>query len=134
MIPDNQWADLATTVPGGFAGTFYDSAHTPILMLTDPAQAAAAKEALAGKLGFLPQYATVRQARWNFAQLVDWFDYLLPRLGASFSFADKDEAINRIRFGAASVEARERLVSALAQLPLPCDLVVVDPRVMIFSF
>jgi hypothetical protein len=134
MIPDNHWADLATTVPGGFAGVFYDSAHTPILMLTDPAQASAARQALAGKLGFPVEHATVRQARWDFAQLVDWFNYLLPRLGVPFSFADKDEGINRIRLGAASVEARERLVSALAQLPLPCDLVVVDPRVMIFSF
>ena len=73
MIPDNQWADLATTVPGGFAGAFYDSAHTPILMLTDPGQASAAKQALTGQLGFLPQYATVRQARWNFAQLIVQF-------------------------------------------------------------
>jgi len=133
MIPDNQWADLATTVPGGFAGAFYDSAHTPILMLTDPAQAAAAKQALAGHLGFLPQYATVRQARWNFAQLVDWFNYIVPRLGVPVT-ADKDEAINRIHFGVTSVEARDRVVAALAQLPLPCDLVVVDLNGFVVQF
>src|SRR5690348_5976699 len=52
MIPDDRWADLAATLPGGFAGVLYDSAHTPILMLTDVAQATAAKEALAGKISF----------------------------------------------------------------------------------
>jgi len=133
MIPDNQWADLATTVPGGFAGAFYDSAHTPILMLTDPGQASAAKQGLTGQLGFLPQYATVRQARWNFAQLVDWFNYIFPRLGVPVT-ADKDEAINRIHFGVTSVEARDRVVAALAQLPLPCDLVVVDLKGFVVQF
>src|SRR5215831_3695651 len=124
MIPDDRWADLAMTVPGGFGGVFYDSAHTPILMLTEPAQASAAKQALLGKIDFPLQQATVRQARWNFAQLVDWFNYAFPRLGVPVG-ADKDEAINRIRFSVTSVELRDRVVSALAQLPLPCDLIVV---------
>lgn len=126
MIPDDRWADLATTVPGGFAGVFRDSAHTQILMLTEPAQASAAKQALAGKIGISVQQATVRQARWNFAQLVDWFNYVLPRLGGVPVTADKDEAINRIRFSVTSIELRDRVVGALAQLALPCDLIVVD--------
>jgi hypothetical protein len=125
MIPDDRWADLATTTPGGFGGVFYDSAHTPILMLTEPAKASAAKQALAGKIGFPLQQATVREARWDFAQLVDWFNYVLPRLGAPVT-ADKDEALNRIRFSVTSVELRDRVVAALAKLPLPCDLIVVD--------
>lgn len=126
MIPDDRWADLATTVPGGFGGIFYDSAHTPILMLTEPAQASAAKQALFGKLGFPTERATVRQARWNFAQLVDWYNYVLPRLGEVPVLADKDESLNRIVFSVTSVELRDRVVAALAQLPLPCDLIVVD--------
>ena len=97
MIADDRWADLATTIPGGFAGVFYDSAHTPILMLTEPAQASAAKQALVGEIGFPLQKATVRQARWNFAQLVEWFNYALPRLDGVPVTADKDEALNRIR-------------------------------------
>jgi len=68
-------------MPGGFGGVIYDAAHMPILMLTDTAQASAAKRALADKIDFPVQQATVRQVRWNFAQLVDWFNYLLPRLG-----------------------------------------------------
>ena len=125
MIPDDRWADLATTVPGGFAGVFYDSAHKPILMLANPTQAAAAKQALDGKISFPLEQATVRRARWDFAQLVDWFNYLFPRLGVPVT-ADKDEALNRIRFSVTSVELRDRVIRALAQLPLPCDLVVVD--------
>ena len=125
MIPDDRWADLATAVPGGFAGVFYDSAHTPILMLSEPAQASAAKQALAGKIGFPLQQATVRQARWNFAQLVDWFNYVFPRLGVPVT-ADKDEVLNRIRFSVTSVELRDRVIAALDRLPLPCDLIVVD--------
>lgn len=126
MIPDDRWADLATAIPGGFAGVFYDASHTPILMLTEPAKAAAAKQALAGKIGFPLQQAEVRQARWDFAQLVDWFNYVFPRLGGTPVTADKDEALNRIRFSVTSIELRDRVVAALAKLPLPCDLIVVD--------
>lgn len=125
MLPDDRWAALATTIPGGFAGVLYDSAHNPILMLVDPAQATAAKQALDGKIRFPLQQATVRRARWDFAQLVDWFNYLHQRLDVPVT-ADKDEALNRIRFSVTSVELRDRVISALAQLPLPCDLVVVD--------
>lgn len=126
MIPDDRWADLAATVPGGFAGVFYDSAHTPILMLTEPAQASAAKRALAGNISFPLEQAAVHQARWNFAQLVDWYNYLVPRLGGEPVTSDKDEVLNRVRFSVTSVENRDRVVGALAKLPLPCDLVVVD--------
>lgn len=132
MIPDDRWADLATTVPGGFAGFFYDSTHTPILLLTQPTQAVAAQRALAGKIG-LPPNATVRQARWDFAQLVDWFNYLLPRLGVGVT-ADKDESIDRIRFSVTSIAARDSVVRALAALPLPCDLVVVDLNGLVVHF
>ena len=112
MLPDTRWADLATVVPGGFAGTFYDSTHTLILMLAEPAQASAAKRALA-EHGLALQQATVRPARWNFAQLVDWFDYILPRLGVPAA-ADKDEALNRIRFSVTSIELRDRVIAALS--------------------
>jgi hypothetical protein len=50
MQPDDQWADLAEHVPGGFAGVIGDGGKL-VLLLTDPSQATAAKAALAGKLG-----------------------------------------------------------------------------------
>lgn len=125
MQPDDRWADLALSVPGGFAGVFRDSMHTQILMLTRPELADAAKSALVGKLGISLEHATVRQARWDFAQLVDWFNYLHPRLGVPVT-GDKDESLNRIRFSVTSLEARDRVVRAIAGLDVPCDLVVVD--------
>src|SRR3954471_19244375 len=49
---DYTWANLARTTPGGFAGILYDSAHTPVLWLTQPTFAADARHALADKLNF----------------------------------------------------------------------------------
>lgn len=132
MIGDDYWAHLAATVPGGFAGVFYDrSIHRQVLMLTQPALAAAARAALAGKIG-LGLTPTVRQARWDFAQLVDWFNYILPRLGAVPVTADKDEALNRIRLSVTSVKDRDLVIAALARLPLPCDLMIVDLNGFVF--
>jgi len=128
MHPDNDWARLARTVPGGFAGVFRDSSHVQVLMLTQPARADAAKQALSGRLGISVTEATVREARWDFAQLVDWFNYLFPRLRVGPVSGDKDESINRIRLSVTTVALRDSLVRSLAALPLPCDLVVVDLR------
>lgn len=127
MYGDMQWAELARTVPGGFAGIFYDSTHTPILMLTQPARAAEARDSLMRRMPGLPfGSATVREARWDFAQLVDWYNYLLPRITVANVTSDKDESIDRIRLSVTSIAARDSLVSALSAFTLPCDLVVVD--------
>jgi len=133
MQPDDRWADLALTVPGGFGGVFYDSAHTPILLLVRPELADSAKAVLAETLRFPVDRAVVRPARWDFAQLVDWFNYLYPRL-PGVSLGDKDEALNRILFAASSPTAREHLIHALKAMDLPCDLVVVDPRNVRISY
>jgi hypothetical protein len=136
MSPDDRWADLATKIPGGFAGILRDSSLRHIIMLTDTARASAAIAALSGEvglgLGLLPPI--VRQARWDFAQLVDWFNYLLPRLGVPVNGADKDESLNRIRFSVITVEQRDSVVAALSKLPLPCDLVVVDLNGLIVRY
>lgn len=127
MNGDTQWANLARTIPGGFAGYLYDETHTPILWLTHPDRAAEAKEALTRNTpGFPFAMATVREARWDFAQLVDWYNYLFPRIPVAITLGDKDESINRIHFAVRSIAARDSLVSALSALSVPCDLVVVD--------
>lgn len=129
MQPDNNWALLAETLPGGFAGVFYDKGK-PVLMLTDPSQAPAAKAALLHALsGFDVAGAEVRQARWDFAQLVNWFDYLVRTpiwRTPGMTSGDKDEVLNRIRYGVVDAAARERLLEALASAELPCDLIVVE--------
>jgi hypothetical protein len=130
MMPDDKWADLAAQVPGGFAGLLYVDSK-PVLMLTDPSQSAAAKQALAPSFPtFNVNAAEVRQARWDFAQLVNWYDYLLTRTQIwqteGITTGDKDEAINRIRYGVVDVAARDRLVHALGGIELPCDLIAIE--------
>jgi hypothetical protein len=126
--PDVSWAELAATVPGGFAGVMEENG-VKLLLLTRPDEAQAAKTALASApalQGFPVQTATVRQVRWDFKQLIDWYDYLVPKLGQITS-SDNDEALNRIRLGWATRSARDATVQALLSVPnLPCDLVVID--------
>jgi hypothetical protein len=105
----------------------YDN-RVPILLLTRPEEAAQAKEALVTKLGFPVQNATVRPARWDFAQLVDWYNYLSPRVFAAKGVVtgDKDEMLNRIHFGVVHDGARRWLADSLVKLRIPCDLVVIE--------
>lgn len=130
MMPDDHWANLAQRVPGGFAGVLYVK-NKPVLMLTDPAQEAAAKNALASSfVGFDISGAEVHKARWNFAQLVDWYNYLGIRgpvwQTSGMTTGDKDEAINRIRYGVVNEAARDRLLQVLAGLEVPCDLIALE--------
>ena len=131
MQPDDQWADLALRVPGGFAGVIYSDGR-PVLFLTDPSKAAQAKQALASQLGsFDVTNAIVRQARWDFAQLVDWNRYISSRPELSirdiaWSSSDRDESINRLRYGVVDEASRTRLIEVLSALNVPCDLAVVD--------
>jgi hypothetical protein len=135
--PDARWAELARTVPGGFAGVMYDAPPAdgpprttgrPVLMLVDPSRAAQAKAALVPHLpGFDVAGADVRAVRWDFAQLYDWYRYLNDRVWQErgVTMSDIDEAANRLVYGAADEAALERITQRLAALPLPCDLVLV---------
>jgi hypothetical protein len=100
-------------------------------MLTDPSQASAAKKALASQLaGFNVASAEVRKARWDFAQLVNWYNYLSVKTSVwqtrGMVSGDKDESINRIHFGVVDSAARDALLHTLAGINLPCDLIAVE--------
>lgn len=127
---DDLWADLADSLPGGFAGVLYDPGLQPVLLLTQPELADAAKRALAPRIpGFPVASAVVRQARWNFAQLVFWNYYFykwLPLSGLVMS--DNNERLNRIHFGVLDQSARDRFIHALGVLSIPCDLVLITIR------
>lgn len=130
IVTDNDRLAAATRdAPGGYAGHLLDATtRGPVLLLTDPARAAAAKTVLAPLLpGFDVAGAEVRPARWTFAQLYDWDRYLLP---AAFEdpgvvSAGIDGRENRLGYGVADAAARDRLLARLAQLDLPCDLALV---------
>ncbi len=129
MVPDDHWAELAENNPGGFAGVLYLDGK-PTLMLADPELAAQAKQMLAADptfRGFNIMGAQVLKARWDFAQLVDWYNYFIQETSvwqtAGIVSGDKDERTNRIRFGIQTEAGRQKLVKKLAALHIPCDLV-----------
>jgi hypothetical protein len=129
MVPDDHWADLAERIPGGFAGVLYSNGK-PVLMLTHPEQATAAKKVLTSDrtlAGFDVMRAEVRTARWDFAQLVDWFNYFVGHSTvwntAGIVSGDKDESTNRIHFGIENETGRETLRKKLVALDIPCDLI-----------
>src|SRR5438105_7701025 len=129
---DDHWADLARQVPGGFAGILYDRSGRPTIMLTRPEQEQAVKTALAADRTFRHfdiMGARVVKARWDFAQLVDWFDYILLDSSiwqtTGMTMADKNEETNRIDLGVETESGRRQLIAKLAALGIPCDLVQV---------
>jgi hypothetical protein len=129
MMPDEHWADLAEKGPGGFAGILLTQGK-PTLMLVHPEQEAAAKAFLMADPSFGSfdiRGAQVVKARWDFAQLVDWYDYLngtgIWQLG--ITMGDKNEAINRIRYGVLDEASRTALVAKLNALNVPCQLIQV---------
>jgi hypothetical protein len=135
---DMKWAKLALEVPGGFAGIYLDDDGKPVLLLTHPEQKDAAIAALANRqLVYLPpgtelRDATVKRARWDFAQLYDWSQYLRndrsPSLGADMgaSTFDIDEVHNRLAITVAPAGLKAAKAS-LRKLSLPRGLVSVEP-------
>ena len=123
-------AALASTVPGGYAGVLYDSAHRPVLLLTRPQAADSAKAALATPLAeshFPIMRAAVHAARWDDLQLATWYSYVYPQIigikGLTGGYIDVIH--NRISISVIDVHVRDRLIRKLVNLRLPCDLVMV---------
>ena len=126
--PDDYWADLAEKIPGGFAGVLRIQGK-PTIWLVRPGDADAAKAALLSDPNFRNfdvRGAQVLKARWDFAQLVDWYDYLIGTdiwSSVGILSGDKQEGINRIRFGVKDEASRGALVRKLEALNVPCDLI-----------
>lgn len=125
--PDHRWADIAESTPGGFAGFLLRDGE-PVLMLARPEEAAAAKAALSPRFPDFPiAESTVERARWDFAQLVDWYDFLSQKTELwtlNVTMGDKSEGDNRVVFGVADRVSLRRVQSLLVSVPIPCDLVL----------
>lgn len=126
---DDDLAELSRRAPGGFAGVLLDDGK-PVILLVDTTAAAAAK---AGVASYYSEFdvagAEVREARWTFAQLYDWYRYVNQTIfqdAHGLTSTDIDDASNRIRYGVIDDAARTRILEVLAGLALPCDLVLVD--------
>jgi hypothetical protein len=135
--PDDEWARAAREVPGGWGGLLYVQGRLT-LYLVDPGQRDAAVSALerllagTGHARVVPELrgAAVRQGRWDFAQLYDWYRYLdqsVWQVGGMTS-SDIDEGANRITYGVVDQDARQRLERHLRTLDIPCYLVAIEIR------
>lgn len=131
-VSDDDWADAARVVPGGWGGSYLDH-DTGTVFLVDPTKRDVALAALAAR-GLVPAplgLATVRvrRGRWDFAQLADWFGFLrghLPAMTATFS-ADIQETRNRLEYTVSNAADRAALEAAFRPLHLPCYLVAIYP-------
>jgi hypothetical protein len=139
------WAHLARTAPGGFAGVYYepvprDERGVPkrpprvVIRLARPNERSAALRALLPNLprtfhGLAIDSADVLvvPAKWDFGQLDDWRRYLDPRVGAyGVTGESTDEVTNQIRYGVADAASQKALTRRLRELRVPCGLVAVD--------
>jgi hypothetical protein len=145
MYPDAQWARLARTAPGGFAGVYFETMprdrrgqptrrQRVVIRLARPNERTAALRALLPKLpatfGGLSVDSTdvlIVPANWDFAQLDEWRRYLDDRVGSpGLTSVATDEETNQIRYGVVDAAARTRLERRLRELRVPCGLVAIE--------
>jgi hypothetical protein len=146
--PDAGWARIARTVPGGFAGIYFEHPDSvpadvqrvdghpvrqrTIVRLVHPEQRVEAMRALRGALkavhrspGFDLAGPLIVRARWDFAQLFDWYRYLLPHVHTipGVYMSDINESENRIVVGAITPEVERQVLRRVRELGAPCTLV-----------
>ena len=133
-MPDDEYVAVSRSVPGGFAGLFIENDDHFVMTFVDPAAAEQARPQIQQAFDAFefPIYrldvakAEFRTARWSFAELDEWYRYLVPKVGgpgSGVSFTDIDEKANTISFGVIDETARAALESQLAALNVSCNLV-----------
>lgn len=128
---DDKYADIARDIPGGWGGGSFLENSVMNMYLVNPSQKEAALAALAehGVVGAGAD-VRVRQGRWNFAELYDWYRYLGSYVwtSAKVSSSDIQEARNRIQYSVIDEGERAKLEKALSDLDIPCWLVAIEIR------
>ena len=145
MRPDAQWARLARTAPGGFAGVYFEPVvrdqqgqstrrQRVVIRLARPNERNAALRALLPSLpatfgGLAVDSADVLivPAKWDFEQLGEWRRYLDDRVGSpGVTSVGTDEVTNQIRYRVVDAAARTTLQRRLRELRVPCGLVAIE--------
>ena len=128
---DDKNADIARDIPGGWGGSGFLENNVMNMYLVNPSQKDAALAALAAR-GVIGAGADVRirQGRWSFAELYDWYRYLNSYVwtSARVSSSDIQEARNRIQYSVIDESERTKLEKALSDLDIPCWLVAIEIR------
>lgn len=129
LTRDDVYVSISQSVPGGFAGLFFEDNHY-VLTFVDPASANQARSEIqqafdSRGFGIDVTTAEFRGARWTFAELDEWYRYIIPKLGpvSGISFSDIDEKANTISFGVIDEAARAQLEAELTSLGVSCNLV-----------
>ena len=134
-VPDDAYVAISQSVPGGFAGVFFEDNHY-VLTFVDPEAGNGARSQIqqafdslhVGGTNFSAANAEIRGARWTFAELDEWFRYIIMQSkvfapGSGVSSVDIDEKANTVAFGVIDETARNLLESRLASLNVSCNLV-----------
>lgn len=120
-------AAIARQVPGGWGGSWLSSGRMWIY-LVDPSRRDEAVSTL-NELGMpTPPDVRVKQGRWSFAGLYDWFRYVNEATASLEGRASSDvqEARNRLEYQVVGESARLAMETVLQGLDLPCFLVTIE--------
>lgn len=111
------------------SGYFIDDG-TPTLYLLEPSKLEEAAEALRAEGIPVPSTVVVKQGRWDFAQLYEWYRHLNPHLWAVEGVVSSDiqESRNRLEYGVIDEPTRVKMEKILAGLDVPCFLVAIEIR------
>jgi hypothetical protein len=136
--PDDAYVAISRSVPGGFAGLFKEG-NLWVLTFVDPVAAEASRtaiqQAFAGRTG-VPTFLDVanakfRSAQWTFAELDEWYRYIVWDeaifLHGAYT-SDIDERANTIDFSVVDEAARAKVEARLATLGVSCNLVTTTIR------
>ena len=138
---DEQFVHLASVVPGGFGGLFWDEQGRPNVYLLDPSKRAGAVTAVATSLrgqrvslrqGQGPKLNEIQilQGQYDFLTLLRWREQL-DQAAARISglvMLDADERRNRVLVGVETAEAEQQVRDALGPAGIPAEGVIIERR------
>lgn len=124
---DDETADIARQVPGGYGGRFKEDGLMTISLVHPELkeEAIAALLMLRAGVGHAPR---VKKGRWDFGQMYDWNRYLKARGIWSIDGVHSSsihESANRLHYGV-TLEGLVPLSAFLGSLQVPCELLVLS--------
>ena len=133
-VPDDNWAELARTLPGGFAGIYIDNGKL-VVNFVDPEAGKAALPQIMQSSSAQPADKTLWErpdlaaVRWNFAQMYEWQYYIYSlQQFAGMTASDVDEKRNSVTFGFIDEAARNSFIGTMNAAKVPCNLVLTEIR------
>jgi hypothetical protein len=126
--PWEKRAEISRRIPGGWGGvTRKENGFGTRLLFVDTTQRVRALEALAAAGSPFSPDTPVKQGRWTYAQIYDWFRYIHTHLRhVAVTMWTLDEANNRILYGVENEAAAREFDRQLATMNTPCFLVARD--------